>query len=88
MNDIKNYLEKVNQILKDKLIFYYDEKTKNIICYIKIINKNKNKKPEETGSNNSKNSNKDNENIIDTASYQTEKTSSISDLYSNKSGGS
>ena len=84
VNDIKNYLEKVNQILKDKLNFYYDEKTKNIVCYIKIINKNKNKKPEETSSN----SNKDNENIIDTVSYQTEKTSSISDLYSNKSGGS
>lgn len=86
VNDIKKYLEKVNQIWKDKLIFYYDEKTKNIICYIKILNKNK--KPEETGSDNSKSSNKDNENLIDTASYQTEKTSIITDLYSNKSVGS
>ena len=86
VNDIKKYLEKVNQIWKDKLIFYYDEKTKNIICYIKIPNKNK--KPEEISSNNSKSSNKDNENLIDTASYQTEKTSSIADLYSKKSIGS
>jgi hypothetical protein len=89
VNDVKKYLEKVNRIWKDKLIFYYDEKTKNIICYIYVLKiLNKNKKPEETGSNNSKSSNKDNKNLIDTATYQTEKTSSISDLYSNKSDGS
>ena len=86
VNDIKKYLEKVNRIWKDKLLFYYDEKTKNIICYIKNLNKNK--KPEETCSNNSNSSNKDKKNLIDTATYQTEKNSSISDLYSNKSGGS
>jgi hypothetical protein len=35
-DDIINYIEKVNDEWKDFIIFKFDERSKNIICYIKV----------------------------------------------------
>ena len=35
-DDIINYIEKVNDEWKDLIIFKFDERNKNIICYIKV----------------------------------------------------
>jgi len=40
--DMINYIEKINDEWKDFIIFKFDERNKNIICYIKIETNDKN----------------------------------------------
>jgi len=37
-DDMNNYIDQLNEIYKDKIIFNFDENNKNITCYIKIDN--------------------------------------------------
>lgn len=73
-DNIINYINNQNIIWKDKLIFNFDEKTKNIICFIKFEGKNSNK-----DSNNISN----NVNTIDRKSIELRKSYSEANLYSN-----
>ena len=76
-SEIINYVDKLNSLWKDKMIFNYDEKTKNIICYVKI-DANNSKNFESNSSSNT-------ENNVDTSSYGTQKSpNKAPDLYSNK----
>ena len=68
-SEIINYIDKLNSLWKDKIIFNYDEKTKNIICYVKI-DENNTKNFESNSSSNT-------ENDIDTSSYGNQKSANI-----------
>ena len=75
--DMLNYIQNLNQHWKDKIIFNFDENTKDIICYVKVDeNYSKNSENESIIQNNNED--------IDSSSIPSQKYSTNS-LYSNKS---
>ena len=81
-NDMKRFINDINEIWKDKFIFCFDEQSKNIIIYIKnesnIIKNNEEKNSIQSSSNSNSN------NIINNndLSEQIGKTNSTTNLYS------
>ena len=73
-DNIINYINNQNIIWKDKFIFNFDEKNKNIICFIKSEKKISNIDSNKFGNN---------VNIIDRESIGLRKNFSEADLYSN-----
>ena len=79
-NEMINYLNSVNEIWKGKMIFSFDENTKNITCHLIIDENLKNLIISSKSSSNSKNS----ESQIDTSSIGTSKSNSQSISSNNK----
>ena len=79
-NEMINYLNSVNEIWKGKMIFSFDENTKNITCHLIIDENLKNLIISSKSSSNSKNS----ESQIDSSSIGTSKSNSQSISSNNK----
>jgi hypothetical protein len=85
-NDMKRFINDINEIWKDKFIFCFDEQSKNIIIYIKnesnIIKNNEEKNSIQSSSNSNSNSNSNNIINNNDLSEQIGKTNSTTNLYS------
>lgn len=75
-DDMKKYIDQLNEKYKDKIVFNYNENNQNIICYIKL-DKNKSNDSSYIDSDNNNNNN-------NTSSQGTQRSYSESNLYSEK----
>ena len=88
-DDMITYINQLNETYKDKIVFNYNENNQNIICYIKIENKNSLNNSNNDSSyidsdNDNDNDNDNNTNNNNSSSQVIERSSSQSNLNSKK----